>query len=239
MATMKRFWDGVTIAPGEEGFAILLDGRPVRLPGGTPLAVPGLPLAETIAAEWRDVAGGAKGGTLSWDQLPLTRIAGTAQERIAPDPGPVVDGIARYGESDLLCYRAEHPMGLVLLQAKSWQPWLDWAAQRFGARLTVIEGVTHVAQPETALRALHAAVAAYDPHTLAALGVAVPALGSLVLGLALAEGALDAATAHGLATLDEAWQAEQWGEDAEEVIRRRALGSDVEAVGRFMAVSRI
>ena len=233
---MKRFWDRAAIAAAADGFAVLLDGKPVRLPGGAVLHVPGRVMAEAIAAEW-NTAGGAKGGELSWGDVPLTRLAGTMQERVAPDPEPVALEIARYGESDLLCYRAEAPEALVRRQQAQWQPWLDWAAQHYGARLRVTAGVMPVAQEPGALAALAQAVAARSPSALAALGVAVPALGSLVLGLAMAELRLDAAAAVALATLDETFQAELWGRDDAAEQRRRNVAEDVAVAGRFLLLA--
>ena len=114
---MKRFWDTVTIETTDAGHGILLDGKPMHLPGGAVLRVDAEPLACAIAEEWQ-LAGGAKGGEMSFADTPLTRLAGTAQQRIAPDPAPTIDAIARYAESDLLCYRAERPEELVTRQTK-------------------------------------------------------------------------------------------------------------------------
>ena len=167
------------------------------------------------------------------------RLAGTAQQRIAPDPAPTVDAIARYAESDLLCYRAETPEELVARQAREWQPWLDWVALTYDAPLRVARGVGYVKQHRGSVAALRRAVAALDVAALAALGVAVPALGSLVLGLALAEGELDAATAHSLGALDELFQAEAWGEDAEAAARRsRDRGRHRASPTRFLQLTR-
>ena len=234
---MLRFWDTAAAAPTEGGFAVLLDGKPMRIPGGKPLTVAAPALAEAIAAEWQ-AAGGAKGGTMSMDDVPLTRLAGTAQDRIAPDPAPVAAALAQYAESDLLCYRAETPVALVARQAHAWQPWLDWAARRFGARLEAVAGIVHRAQDPAALGAVRRAMDGKSVPTLAALGIAVPLLGSAVLGLALAEGALDAATAHELASLDELFQVESWGEDAEATARRRRIAEDVALAERFIRLSR-
>jgi chaperone required for assembly of F1-ATPase len=234
---MKRFWQRVAIEPIDAEWRILLDARPLHIPGGAELRLSRRDLAEAVAAEWRE-AGGTQGGEASFGDLPLTRIVGTAQVRIAPDPEPVVLALARYGESDLLCYRAAEPPALRARQAAAWQPWLDWAETRFAARLRVTEGVMHVAQPPDTIAALAAAVAARPALALGALGVAVPALGSLVLGLALAEGALSAADAHALATLDETFQEEFWGEDAEAVARRRRIGEEVAVAGRLLAMLR-
>jgi chaperone required for assembly of F1-ATPase len=234
---MKRFWDKAEVHRQASGLAVVLDGRPMRLPGGPQLLLPNLALAEAIAGEWQ-LAGGAPGGEMTYADVPLTRLAGTARERIAPDPEPTVDALAEYARSDLLCYRAEAPEALVRRQAREWQPWLDWAALTFDAPLRVTGGLMPVPQPPHALRALRNAVAACSPEILAGLGIVVPALGSLVLGLALAEGRLEAAQAHDLATLDERFQAELWGEDAEAAARRRNIGEDIALAARFMALSR-
>lgn len=195
------------------------------------------PLAQAIAEEWQ-AAGGTKDGEMSFADTPLTRLAGTAQHRIAPDPAPTVDAIARYGETDLLCYRAEAPEALVERQARGWQPWLDWAALTYDAPLRVGAGIARVRQHRDSISALRRAVAALDVEALAGLGLAVPALGSLILGLALAEGELQAGEAHALGALDELFQAEQWGEDAEAVARRRAIAEDVALAARFIALTR-
>lgn len=234
---MKRFWDRATAERHPDGWRVTLDGKPVRVPSGAALSLPSRGLAEAVATEWQ-AAGGGPGGTLSYADLPLTRIAGTGQERIAPNPEPVILELARYGESDLLCYRASHPQELVQRQAEHWQPWLNWADRSLGARLRVTTGVVYVPQSARALAALAAAVAAFDPFALAALGVAVPALGSLVLALALAGRRLDAAEAHRLATLDETFQEEYWGAEDEAVARRRRIGEDVAVAARVLELLR-
>jgi chaperone required for assembly of F1-ATPase len=233
---MKRFWDTATAAPSDNGFAVLLDGRPMHLPGGPELRIRPRLLAAAIAAEWQS-AGGAKGGEMSFADTPLTRLAGTAQQRIAPDPAPTIDAIARYGETDLLCYRAATPEGLVRRQARLWQPWLDWATLTHDAPLRVTTAIAPIRQHRDSVAALRRAVAALNVEVLAALGIAVPALGSLVLGLALAAGKLDAPAACALGTLDELFQVEQWGEDAEAAARRAAIAADVALAARFIALS--
>lgn len=234
---MKRFWDHVTLDRDERGHAILLDGKPMHLPGGTELRIGPAALAQAVAEEWQ-AAGGTKGGNMSFKDTPLTRLAGTAQERVQPNPDPTVDAIARYGETDMLCYRAEHPPELVQRQSEGWQPWLDWAALTYDAPLRVTTGVGPIRQHRDSISALRRAVAALDLHTLTALGIAVPALGSLVLGLALAEGRLTPAEAHALGALDELFQEEQWGPDDEAVARRAALAADVALAARYIALTR-
>jgi len=232
---VKRFWQTASVIAQTDGFGVALDGKPVRVPEGGPLLLPTQPLADAICAEWQ-AAGGAPGGEMSYADLPLTRIAGTAQERIVANPEPVVLEIARYGESDLLCYRATHPQTLARRQEEQWQPWLDWAADTLSARLEVAAGVIHVAQPTTSLATLAAEVAAVAPYRLAALGILVPSYGSLVLGLAVNAGALTADMAHEIATLDERFQAEAWGWDHEAEIRMKRVAEDVAVAGHFLAL---
>lgn len=234
---MKRFWDNASVRRTDAGHEILLDGRPMRLPSGTPLLVRPPQLADAIAQEWQ-AAGGAKGGEMSFADTPLTRLAGTAQERIAPDPAPTADAIARYGETDLLCYRADSPRELVQRQTQGWQPWLDWVALTYDAPLRVTSGIGPIRQHHDSISALRRVVGEMDSDVLAALGIAVPALGSLVLGLALAAGVLDAETAFALSALDELFQAEQWGEDAEAVARRASSAADVALAARYIDLTR-
>jgi chaperone required for assembly of F1-ATPase len=234
---MKRFWDNATVAPTDQGFAVLLDGRPMHLPGGPELRIRPRLLAEAITAEWQ-AAGGTNGGEMSFADTPLTRLAGTAQQRVAPDPAPTADAIARYGEHDVLCYRAATPEELVRRQARAWQPWLDWAALTYDAPLRVTTGIAPIRQHRDSVAALRRAVAALDVEVLAGLGVAVPALGSLVLGLAVAAGELEAPAAHALGALDELFQAEQWGEDAEAAARRVAVAADIALAARFIALTK-
>jgi chaperone required for assembly of F1-ATPase len=234
---MKRFWDNATAEPVGDRWQVLLDGKPMRLPGGAPLLLGQPGLAEAIAAEWQ-AAGGKKGGEMSFADTPLTRLAGTAQERVAPNAEAVALELAKYAESDLLCYRAEEPAALVARQAAEWHPWLDWAAERYGARLEVTAGVMHRAQPASAVAALAAAVAAQRVSALAALGIIVPSTGSLVLGLAVAEGVLDAAGATAASQLDELFQAEQWGVEWESQERRERVAGEIALATRYLSLSR-
>ena len=234
---MKRFWTTVTVAEDGDEHRILLDGKPMHLPNGGVLLIGPPALAEAVAEEWR-LAGGQKGGELSFADTPLTRLAGTARERIAPDPAPTADAIARYGENDLLCYWSDNPPEFTARQEAGWRPWLDWAAARYGAPLRTTIGMMPIKQHRDSIAALRDAVIRMNPYQLAGLGVAVPALGSLVLGLALAEGALDAAEAHALGALEELFQAEQWGADDEAVIRRQNIAADLRVAARFLSFVR-
>ena len=234
---MKRFWDTAETVADGEGWRIQLDGKPVRIPGGATLTVPSRKLADAIAAEWQ-VAGGEKGGEFNLQAMALTRLAGTAQERVAPARETIALELARFGETDLLCYRAERPPRLVERQHAEWQPWLDWADRTHGARLAVTAGIIHVPQDSKALAALAAAVAAHDTFGLAALGVLVPALGSLVLGLAVAGGALSGAEAHAISALDDIFQEELWGRDADAHAGRLRVAAEMVLAENFLILAR-
>jgi len=217
---MKRFWSNVTVAAVDGGFAIRLDSRPLRTPSKLPCLLPTGALAEAVAAEWA-----AQGAEVNPDAMPLTRAANTTIDRVAPESDAVATIISDFGGTDLICYRAPHPDGLVQRQSLAWDPLVAWAAKTLGAPLVVAMGVIHVAQPADSLAKLDAAVRAHGPWELTALHDLVSISGSLVIGLAVSHGHLAATTAWPLSRIDEGWQIEHWGEDVEAAAvaaRRRA-----------------
>jgi len=233
---MRPFWSQVSVAEGEGSWAVLLDRRPMRTPSGAPLRVPSRALAEAVAEEWAEA--GKAGREVRLVDLALTRMVATALDRILPDPEPTIDSLAKYGETDLLCYRTTRPPELAARQAEAWQPLLDWAALVLEAPLVVTSELAHAVQSRAALSALRSALEQENAFSLAALGVAVPALGSLVLGLALACGCLGPKEAHRLAFLEEAYQREQWGRDAEAEARLDAIAAEVATAHRLMVLAR-
>ncbi len=232
---MKRFWDEATCVEDGGGFAVHLDGRPMRLPGGGTLRVATRELGEALAAEWQ-AAGGARDGEMSWEDVPLTRLAGTAAERIAPAPEATIAAIAKYAETDLICYRATDP-DLAARQAAVWDPWIEWAARELGAELVTTGGIMPVDQSPGAMAAVYRAVATLSPVGLSALGVLVPALGSLVLGLAVQRGVLTSEAAHRLSITDELYQEERWGLDWEAEERRHKVAADLAVAARLAALA--
>ena len=228
---MKRFYKEVAVSAGADGAEIMLDGRPVRTPGRVPLRLPTAALAEAVADEWR-----GQGETIDPRTMPLTGLGNAAIDRVAPDPTAFAAGLALYGESDLLCYRAEGPESLVRRQADLWDPLLAWARRRYDVDFVVTSGVIHRPQPAETLRRLGQAVGARAPFALAALSPLVTIAGSLVIALALAERAISLDAAWAAATLDEAWQAEQWGEDAEAAMALANRRSEYEAADRMLGL---
>ncbi len=207
---MKRFWTTAEAVPSDEGWRVELDGKPLLTPARAPLIVPGEPLGRAIADEWAKVKDRA-------DPLamPLTALANAALDRVAPDPAGFAAGLARYAEGDLACYQAETPRGLAELQAQSWDSLLAWARRRFDVDFVTTCGIVHVPQPAATVDRLTHRVSALDPFRLAGLAPIVTIGGSLIAGLALLEGAISVEEAWQAVTIDERWQLDQWGADAE------------------------
>lgn len=206
----KRFWKTVTVEDADGGFRVLLDTRPVRTPAKTLLALPTRALALAVADEWRAVK-----AEVDPRQMPVTRGANAALDKVTPQFEEVAGLIAAYGGSDLLCYRAVGPEELALAQAAAWDPMLDWAASRLGAPLLVTQGIAPVAQPPASLENLAGHVFACTPFQLTALHDLVSLSGSLVLGLAATTDDFAIDQLWHLSRFDEEWQSRLWGEDDE------------------------
>lgn len=225
---MKRFYKTATAEPADGGFAVTLDGRPVRTPGRGLLTVPHQAVAAAIAGEWH-----GQGEKIDPASMPLMALAATALDRVAPDRDTIVANVAAYGATDLLCYRADDPAELVARQARIWQPLLDWAAAEHDALLRVTTGITPVDQSPETLAALTAAVAAHDDLALAALSSATASSGSLIIGLALSARHITAGQAFAASQLDETYQAEVWGADPEADKARAVLQADLTATAKL------
>ena len=206
----KRFWTSTNTTPVENGFGVLLDNRPVRTPAKAILYLPSLKLAEHVAREFD-----AQEEKIDPTTMPYTRTANAAIDKVAQQHAEVASMLADYGDSDLLCYRADGPNALVARQAKEWDPLLDWAAQELGAKLETRTGVMHTAQSAEALSALRARVLGMTNFELAAFHDLVSISGSLIIGFAAALSHRSAEDLWAVSRLDEIWQAEQWGEDEE------------------------
>ena len=216
------------VEPAAGGFAVTANARAVKTPAGRALVVPREALAKATAAEL-----GAHGIEAS-SAARLRRMAVAAIDRDADGAADAVAGVAAYAKADLLCYRAEASSELAGRQAGAWQPLLDWAAETFGARLLVTAGVVPLDQDGRALAKMHGAVAALDRWRLAAVAAASVATGSLILGLALAEGRLDVGEAWRLSRLDYDYQAERWGADDEAQAAAAVVRADLAAAARFL-----
>jgi chaperone required for assembly of F1-ATPase len=219
----KRFYAKAGIVQSPDGFAITLDGKPVRTPSGRALAAPVAGIAEAIAAEWD-----AQREIIDPLTMPLTRFANSVVDAVVDRVGLVADDVAKYFGSDLLCYRAGHPEALVAREAQLWDPVLFWAADVLGVHFILGEGIVHVRQPDSAMAAARAALPD-DPWSIAAVHVITTLTGSALLALALLRGAIGQDQMWTAAHVDEDWNIDQWGVDEEVAARRAARLIDFEA----------
>lgn len=225
---MNRFYKTAGVVQGDDGFSVVLDGRPIRSPARQLVQVPTRELAQAIADEWD-----AQGEKIDTRTMPMMRMAGTAIDDLAGMRDLTADAVAKYAATDMVCFWAAEPERLIERQQAIWQPLLDWLELQFDARLIVTSAIHAQDQPQTALDALRAHVMGLDNFLLVPLSVATGTAGSLVIGLALVHGRIDAVQAFDAAQLDETFQIEQWGEDDEATHRRAGIRAEFAAVERF------
>jgi len=226
---VRRFWKEAQAVRRDGGWGIELDGRPLRTPAKTELLLPTEGLAQAVAREWIEAA-----EVIDPRSMPLTGLANAAIDRVAPDAEAFAAGLAKYGESDLFCYRAEMPAVLAEREAAAWDPLLAWARRRFDVDFIITAGVTHVPQPEATVARLTHAVAALNAFQLAALSPLVTIGGSLVAALAVVEAFISPEHAWQAVSLDERWQLENWGSDAEAEAMLASRRRDFLAAARFL-----
>ena len=204
----KRFWEQADICAAEGGFTVTLDGRSVKTPGKAVLVVPTAAVAELIAAEFQ-----AQAEVLDPNAMPITRAANSAIDKVRVARTEVTELITAYGDSDLVCYRAEGPEGLILREAQAWDPLVDWTAHRYGMRPAVRTGIVHVPQNPALLASLRADVEALSVFELTAFHDLVSMTGSLIIGLAVLDSFAPPEELWDASRIDEDWQVEQWGSD--------------------------
>ncbi|SEQ37082.1 Chaperone required for the assembly of the F1-ATPase [Loktanella sp. DSM 29012] len=229
----KRFWTMAEVVTRDGGFAVDLDGRPVKTPYKTPLVMPTRALAEAVASEWQ-----AQVELIDPQTMPVTRAANSAIDKVMPQRAEVAAMLAVYAETDLLCYRATAPEALIAQQDAAWNPWLSWAAQALDAPLHVTAGIMPIEQPAESLQRLHDRVAAFDAWELTGFHDLVQLSGSLVLALAVAAGKLTPDEAWTLSRIDEDFQISQWGDDEEATHVAEIKAQAFSDGARFMVMAR-
>jgi chaperone required for assembly of F1-ATPase len=228
----KRFYREAGVGEADSGFTVTLDGKPIKTPSGRTVTVPARAIADAIAAEWS-----AQQETIDPVTMPLTRLANSVVESVVDRVQLVRDDVAKYFHSDLLFYRAGHPEALVAKETQHWDPVLFWAADALGAHFILGEGITHVRQPDTAVEAARSALPD-DPWSVAAVHVVTTLTGSALLALALVQGARDPDQVWDAAHVEEDWNRDQGGIDAEEAARRAAREVDFRAAVRILRAIR-
>ena len=226
---MRRFWKEAAAVPAGEHWGVALDGRPVKTPARAALEVPTGALAEAISREWNAV-----GETLDPRALPLTGLANAAIDRVARDKEAFAATLANYAQGDLACYRAEGPKELVSRQEEKWDALLGWARRRFDVDFRTTSGIMHVDQPAATVDRLGYALTVLDAFRLAGLSPLVTIGGSLLAGLAVLDEALAPEAAWETVTVDDRWQLEQWGSDAEAETALDNRRRDFLAAARFL-----
>jgi chaperone required for assembly of F1-ATPase len=230
-ALRRRFFATADVGE-DEGFPVLLDGKPVRTPARRALAAPTRELAQALAAEWN-----AQADFIDPAKMPLTRLANSIIDGVAEALAPVAEDVGKYLASDLVFYRAGSPPGLVGRQARHWDPVLDWARDELGARFVQAQGVTHVTQPEAALAAARTAIPA-DPWRLGALHAVTTLTGSALIALALLRGRLSIEDAWRAAHVDEDWNMDLWGGDEIALAQRAARFAEMQAAASVLVLLR-
>lgn len=226
----KRFYEAATVEEGEGGFVVKLDGKSARTPARTPVALPTRRAAQLVADEFE-----VQHEVIDPVTMPAFRLVNTAIDGVSREPDAVVEDLLRFASSDMLCYRANSPQRLVDRQNEAWDGVLDWARAALGARMNLAEGVIHVDQPREAIAALGLHLSGrVEPLRLAALHLMTSISGSALLALAVEAGELDAGTAWTAAHVDEDWQIEHWGQDAEAVSRRAQRKRDFMAAVKLI-----
>lgn len=227
----KRVWTETSVAEADGGFEVRLDGRPIRTPSKSPLLLPTETLAKRVAAEWD-----AQEDTIDPGVMPATRMANSAIDKVIPQRTEVEAHLAGYGETDLLCYRADGPEGLVARQSEQWDPLLDWAAETHGGRLAVTQGILPKQQNPASLQALARPMTRFNPFELTGFHDLVTLSGSLVVGYAAASSRYTPEALWEVSRVDEIWQFEHWGSDEEaEAANAKKMNAFLDAYRFFFA----
>jgi chaperone required for assembly of F1-ATPase len=229
----KRFYKAAEAAPEAEGFGVRLDGRALKTPQGRPLVLPTMAAARLVAGEWA-----GQGERIVVADMPASRLAFTAVDRVSVSREEVAAELARYAGADLLCYFAEAPDELMARQQAHWTPLLDWARSELGLEFTPSAGIVHRAQPSQTLEGVEALALRLDDYALTALAHAAALLGSAVLALALERGRIGGEEAFDVSRLDEAFQEERWGVDAEAADRTARLRREAATLEEWFAALR-
>lgn len=230
----RRFYKSVSVVRSEDGWAIALDGRTPKTPGGTLLLAPSGALAELVAGEWS-----AQLDHIEYAEMPATRMLHSAIDIVARSRPETEALIVRFAGSDLLCYLADSPESLIRRQQAAWGPIIDWARNDLGVELIQTRGIIHQTQPAASLSVVERIAAEADDFSLTGMAFGAPLLGSTVLTLALRMGRIDAVEAHAASRVEESFQEERWGVDEEAAGRSANILRDTIMLERWFAALRV
>ena len=211
---MKRFYKKVEVSSTHEGFLITLDTKALLSPGKSKLVLPTKALADAIADEW-----GNQATNIIPSTMPFMTLSATAIDRVRPKPNDTIDEILNFLQTDLLCYRAEEPEALVLEQDQLWKPLLDWCEGLLGSAFNVTSGIMPVMQTPKLISSAQKILESYNEFELLGLHQFTSISGSAVIGLSLLEHQIELEAACQAAFVDDYFQINNWGEDAEASLR--------------------
>lgn len=231
MSSLRRFWKEAAVVPHADGWAVALDGKLALTPARAPLASPHRRIAEGVAAEWTSAP-----ESIDPRAMPLTGYLNAVIDRVRPNQSSLAAELSRFAAHDLVCYRAEGPPALVQRQRERWDPVLAWVRERYDAGLNAGAGVLHIPQSDETVSRLDAAVRGLDAYRLAAAWKLSGIVKSLVLTLAAIEGWHTPEAAYAASRIDEDFQAEQWGQDAEAARRVTHEKGEVAAISNFLGL---
>lgn len=213
---MKRFYKEVSVRETEGGWQVMLDTRALKTVKGGLQVVPTRALAQALADEWD-----SQGEKVDPATMPLRDMADYAIDIVADDPTALIDKAVQYGDTDTLLYRADPDEPLYARQQEMWEPIVTAMEARLGAKFTRISGIIHRAQSDDVLAQLRGELTGQSPFALTAIELMTHLAASLITGLSAAQTDADARALWDAASLEEDWQAEEWGRD-EEAEERRA-----------------
>jgi chaperone required for assembly of F1-ATPase len=231
---MKRFYKMVTCPPVAGGYEIHLDGKPVKMPSGRILCLPGKLLAEAVMQEWA-----AQTGDIMPENMPLTQLATTTLDRVNQERPAMEQAALSYLDTDLLCYRTMQPAAVAERQAQAWDPWLAWFKEHYGVELQTTHALRALRQPEEGRQAVISAMKALDNWQFTVLQLVTALSGSLVLGLAFFVGAATPDEVFAVMHVEEGYKAGIYNEQkhgfAPHVEKQRAsVSRDLESSRRFL-----
>ena len=232
--TVNRFYE--TVSLGEEGgmFCLHLDGKNAKTPKRHLLATKYRPLAEQIVKEWDAIT-----EEINFQAMAFTRLLSTAIDLGSDERDAWENIVVDYLKADLLCHRAELPAALVERQCEVWDPYLSFILKKFGADPSITAGIATVTHPPALLEAFATYLKELSIEALLGVKCAAENSGSAMLAVALFDSFATVDEIFDASRLDEHFQEEKWGVDAEAKAREQILRNEFYSIDRFLLMTAV
>ena len=227
----KRFWKETQVTKTDEGWVITLDGRAVKTPAGKSVILSSQKLADAVGAEWK-----AQKDQIVPATMPHFRYVVTAVDRVTPQRADVISQLVGFSGNDLLCYRDPDQMALASEQNMRWNPLLEWAENEHGLKLQIGASIMPIKQADDIVQIAEQLLLGKDDFRLAGVYNLISLSGSFIIGIAIEQGRITAEEGYHLAFLDELWQVQKWGSDAEAEDRRQTIKKDMMDAIRYLSL---